>query len=282
MTLKRTALVATLALCTAIAAAPARAQPAAAASAANDPGYVPSAGQAGKDVIWLPTSQSLVDRMLEMAELKPDDHLVDLGSGDGRLVITAAKRGATARGIEYNPDLVALSIRTAAAEGVAARTHFEKADLFESDFSNATVVTMFLLPKLNLRLRPILLAMKPGTRIVSNSFDMDEWSPDATEEVTSDCSTYCQAYRWTVPAQVEGNWRLGDGAELALQQRFQMLEGTLRRGGQLLPVSEARMHGTQIRFTAGGESYTGQWSERQLQGTMNGGARTWRAVPAPG
>lgn len=243
------------------------------------PAYEPSEGQAGKDVIWIPTSQVLVDRMLEMAKLTPRDHLVDLGSGDGRLVITAAKRGATARGIEYNPDMVALSQRAAQAEGVSERAKFEKADIFESDFSNATVVTLFLLPELNLRLRPILLDMKPGTRIVSNSFDMDDWKPDETARVVEGCRTYCEAFRWTVPAKVEGTWRLGGGGELEIKQTYQMLEGTLRRNGQAVPISEARMDGTRIAFTAGEQRYAGEVKGREMQGTAGAGAR-WKATRA--
>jgi len=245
---------------------------------ATPPDYAPKEGQAGKDVIWLPTAQSLVDRMLEMAKLTPRDHLIDLGSGDGRLVSTAAKRGATAHGIEYNPDLVTLSQRAAQTEGVTARATFEKADIFESDFSRATVITMFLLPELNLQLRPKLLEMKPGTRIVSNSFDMGDWQPDQTQQVTENCRTYCEAYQWTVPAKVAGTWRLADGRELVLKQTFQMLEGTLNQGGNAIAVSDARMEGTRIRFTAGNDRYVGEVTPGRMQGSVNDGARAWRAV----
>src|SRR5690606_33272620 len=158
--------------------------------------YAPSVGQQGKDVVWVPTSQALVDRMLEMAQLTANDRLVDLGSGDGRLVITAAKHGAISRGIEFDPDLVAMSKRAAQAEGVTERATFEQADIFESDFSDASVVTLFLLPSLNLRLRPTLLDMKPGTRVVSNSFAMEAWEPDESVEVKEDCTNYCHAYKW--------------------------------------------------------------------------------------
>jgi hypothetical protein len=240
------------------------------------PEYVPSAGQAGKDVIWLPTSQVLVDRMLEMAGLTPDDHLVDLGSGDGRLVITAAQRGARAHGIEYNPDLVALSQRAAEAEGVSGRATFEKADIFESDFSKASVVTLFLLPELNLRLRPTLLAMKPGTRIVSNSFDMGDWQPDETQRVVEGCQTYCQAHRWTVPAQVEGTWKLGRGQELVLKQTYQRLEGSLQQEQRITAISDARMEGNNISFKVGDQLYVGEVKGRRMQGTMDGGA-SWKA-----
>ncbi|MDO9134568.1 cyclopropane-fatty-acyl-phospholipid synthase family protein [Hydrogenophaga sp.] len=249
------------------------------APAQPEPTFEPSEGQAGKDVIWLPTSQVLVDRMLAMARLTPKDHLIDLGSGDGRLVITAAKRGATAHGIEYNPDFVAFSQRAAQAEGVSQRATFEKADIFESDFSKATVITLFLLPDLNMRLRPTLLDMKPGTRVVSNSFNMGDWTPDQTAEVTEGCQSYCQAFQWTVPAKVAGTWRLGDGRELVLKQSFQMLEGSLRQGGQARPISEARMDGPRISFVAGGQRYAGEVNGQRMQGTVAGGTQ-WRATQA--
>src|SRR5512139_935863 len=139
--------------------------------------FKPEVGQHGKDVVWVPTAQPVVEKMLDMAKVTPQDYLIDLGSGDGRTVIAAAKRGAHALGIEYNPDMVELSRQNAEAEGVSGRATFVKADLFESDFSKATVITMFLLPELNLRLRPTLLGLKPGTRIVSNTFTMEDWQP---------------------------------------------------------------------------------------------------------
>src|SRR4029450_704593 len=136
--------------------------------------FEPQVGQAGKDVVWVPTPQTLVDKMLDMAKVTKDDFVMDLGSGDGRTVITAAKRGARAMGVEYNPDMVALAQRNAAKEGVSDRATFVKADLFETDFSKATVITMFLLPDINIRLRPKILDMKPGTRVGSNFFTMGE------------------------------------------------------------------------------------------------------------
>ena len=164
--------------------------------------YQPQVGQQGKDVVWVPTPQALVDRMLDMGKVTAKDYVIDLGSGDGRTVITAAKRGAKALGIEYNPDMVELSKRNAAKEGVTDKASFVKADLFESDFSQATVITMFLLPDINLKLRPKILGLKPGTRIVSNSFDMGEWKPDETVNVTEGCTNWCTAYLWIVPAKV--------------------------------------------------------------------------------
>src|SRR6188768_1521809 len=160
------------------------------AQAAQKP-FEPQVGQAGKDVVWVPTPQVLVEKMLDMAKVTPQDIVYDLGSGDGRTVITAAKRGARAFGIEYNPDMVELSKKNAAAAGVNEdRATFMRADLFETDFSKATVITMFLLPDINLKLRPKILDMRPGTRIVSNTFTMGEWEADVTETVSEGCTTW--------------------------------------------------------------------------------------------
>lgn len=232
--------------------------------------YSPMVGQEGKDVIWVPTPQPLVDLMLDTAKLTPADTLVDLGSGDGRLVITAAKRGASARGIEYNPDLVALAKRQAAAQGVGGKAVFEEADIFESDFSEANVVTLFLLPALNLRLRPTLLDMAPGTRIVANSFTMDDWKPDEIAQLAGEaCEGWCTAYKWIVPAKVEGVWQLGDGKVLTLKQEFQMLTGTLRDRGVSAPIRDARLYGTQIRFAVYADEYAGQVKDGKMTGTVN-------------
>ena len=256
------------AVCTTFLGGAAVAQPAAAAGSSA---YKPEVGQSGKDVVWVPTSQTLVDRMLDMVGLTPADRLVDLGSGDGRLVITAAKRGATARGIEYNPDMVALSKRAAIAEGVTARATFEEADIFKSDFSNATVVTLFLLPDLNLRLRPTILNMPPGTRVISNSFDMGEWQPDESQQVTVGCTGYCNALKWIVPAKVDGTWKLADNRELVIRQSFQRFDGTLRDGPVSAPVSDAKLDGARIQFTAGGKRYSGQVAGNRIQVTIEGG-----------
>jgi hypothetical protein len=218
--------------------------------------YEPHVGQAGKDVVWVPTPQALVDRMLDMGKVTAKDYVIDLGSGDGRTVITAAKRGAKALGIEYNPDMVELSKRNAVKEGVTDKANFMKADLFESDFSQATVITMFLLPDINLRLRPKILNLKPGTRIVSNSFDMGEWKADETVNAGEGCTNWCTAYLWIVPAKVEGTWKLPQG-ELTLKQTFQMVSGTLKNGGNTAQISNGKLNGDQISFTAGGTQYTG-------------------------
>ena len=228
--------------------------------------YEPMSGQAGKDVIWVPTPQVLVDKMLDMAKVTPADFVIDLGSGDGRTVITAAKRGATALGIEYNPDMVELSKRNAQNEGVAGKASFVKADLFESDFSRATVITMFLLPSINVKLRPKILALKPGTRIVSNSFNMDTWQPDETATLSRDqgCNAgWCAALFWIVPAQVAGTHKIPQG-ELILEQRFQELSGTLRTEGKSLDVS-GKVVGEEIYFTAGGRAYHGRMNGKALE-----------------
>ena len=190
--------------------------------------FEPQVGQDGKDVIWVPTPQALVDKMLDMAKVTSKDYVIDLGSGDGRTVITAAKRGSKALGIEYNPDMVELSKRNAAKEGVSDKASFMKADLFESDFSQAQVITMFLLSSINLKLRPKILDLKPGTRIVSNTFDMGDWKPDEDATIPG-CNSWCTAHLWIVPAKVEGTWTFPQG-ELTLRQTYQLIMGNLRNG----------------------------------------------------
>lgn len=225
---------------------------------APSPSYTPQVGQEGKDVVWVPTPQALVDRMLDMAKVTAKDVVYDLGSGDGRTVITAAKRGARAYGIEYNPDMVALSQRNAEQAGMSKRATFRKADLFETDLSQATVITMFLLPEINLRLRPKILELKPGTRIVSNTFTMGEWEPDqkATLDSKDGCtSSWCTALLWIVPAKVAGTHKLPQG-ELTLAQEFQKISGTLESGGKSLAVS-GRVRGSAVSFSAGGHEYHG-------------------------
>ncbi|WP_419899517.1 class I SAM-dependent methyltransferase [Roseomonas sp. USHLN139] len=244
------------------------------------PAYSPTVGQAGKDVVWVPTQQQLVDRMLDMARVTAQDYVVDLGSGDGRTVITAAQRGARAHGIEFNPDMVALSRRNAEAAGVTGRASFVQADIFQSDFSDATVVTLFLLQTLNERLRPTLLAMKPGTRVVSNTFTMGDWKPDQSFDTGAACASFCRAYLWIIPARVAGTWQIGED-RLVLEQRYQGLTGTLTQGGQAHAISEAKMEGEAITFTANGRRYTGRLEGGALTGQVEGGA-AWRAVKAAG
>jgi Methyltransferase domain len=237
--------------------------------------YEPRVGQEGKDVIWVPTPQALVDKMLDLAKLTQNDFLIDLGSGDGRTVITAAKRGARALGIEYNPDMVELSKRNAAKEGVSDRTSFAKADLFESDFSEAQVITMFLLPEINMRLRPKLLDMKPGTRIVSNSFTMGDWKADQTATVKDSCASYCTAHLWIVPAKVDGTWKLPQG-ELIIKQIYQRFSGSLRANGANSAITDGQLRGEQISFTARGVKHSGQVRGNTIEGTA--GKEKWSAT----
>jgi precorrin-6B methylase 2 len=234
--------------------------------------FEPTVGQAGKDVVWVPTPQALVEKMLDLAKVTPQDYLMDLGSGDGRTVITAAKRGLRAQGVEYNPDMVDLSKRNAAAAGVGDKATFVKADLFETDFSKAQVITMFLLPSINLRLRPTILNMRPGTRIVSNSFTMDDWQADATTTVEGDCTTWCTAYLWIVPAKAEGTWQLGSNT-LTLTQKYQALTGTLGSN----PLTNGRLNGDQVTFSVGGTTYTGTVSGNSMKGTTGTGT-AWSAT----
>ena len=243
------------------------------AQATEQKPFEPTVGQAGKDVVWVPTPQALVNKMLDMAKVTPADFLMDLGSGDGRTVITAAKRGLKAMGVEYNPDMVALSIKNAAAAGVSDKASFVKADIFETDFSKATVITLFLLPDLNLRLRPKLLEMEPGTRVVSNSFRMEAWEPDETATVSEDCVSWCTALLWIVPAKVDGTWHTAQG-DLTFSQQFQVITGTL--GGK--PISNGRLHGSEITFSLGAAQYTGQVKGSSIQGTIKGGiSPSWSA-----
>ena len=225
--------------------------------------FEPEVGQPGKDVVWVPTSQVLVEKMLDIAKVTPQDFLIDLGSGDGRTVISAAKRGLKAHGIEYNEDMVGLAQRNAAQAGVSDRATFAKADLFESDFSKANVITMFLLPSINEKLRPQILNLKPGTRIVSNTFTMGDWRADETASVGDGCTNWCTALMWIVPAKVAGTWQLGN-QELTLTQTFQMLSGTLGKAA----ITEGRLNGNTITFMADGQRYTGTVEGKTMKGSV--------------
>ena len=245
----------------------------------GDARYSPTVGQAGKDVIWVPTPPELVEKMLRMAKITPEDFVIDLGSGDGRIAIAAAKKfGARAQGIEYNPDMVALSNREAQRQGVADKVRFVKADIFQSDFSQATIITMYLLPDLNLKLRPKILDLKPGTRVVSHQFSMEEWPPDETAEIDSRL-----AYLWIVPAKVGGTWSLriegsGQDRDLTLRQSFQLLSGRMKAGPAALELAEARLRGDEIRFSVVEGSVRRDFSGRVRGTTMDG---TVSATGAP-
>ena len=230
-----------------------------------DKPYEPESGQQGKDVVWVPTPQVVVDKMLEIAKVTAQDVVIDLGSGDGRTVITAARLGARALGIEYNPDMVEYSKRAATAAGMTARATFVKADLFETSFAEATVLTMFLLPDINRKLRPKILDLKPGTRIVSNTFTMGEWKPDAEADLYGQqgcSSSYCKVLHWVVPQKVEGEYKVAQG-ELKLAQEFQMLTGTLKQGTTTLNLT-GRVYGEEIVLTAGNKQYRGRLADGKL------------------
>jgi len=228
-------------------------------------GYVPQEGQEGKDVVWVPTPEALVQRMLDIANVSPKDYLIDLGAGDGRTVIAAAKRGVRAHGIEYNPDMVALAKQRAIEAGVTGMATFEEADLFQTDLSKATVITMFLLPSINLELRPRLLDLAPGTRIVSNTFTMEAWEPDQRSKVEEDCTSWCTALLWIVPARAAGAWQIG-GETLTLAQDFQTVRGSLGSAA----VEDGKLAGTSIRFRVGERVYEGQVNGDTITGTVGG------------
>lgn len=241
--------------------------------------YVPEIGQQGKDVVWVPTPQELVDTMLSIAGVTPDDFVIDLGSGDGRTVITAAKRGAHALGIEYNPDLVALSKRNAEIEGVSNKAEFIEGDLFECDLSKATVITMFLLPEINLKLRPRLLELKPGTRIVSNTFTMGEWEPDYEATTAENWNSWNSALLWIIPARIEGIWELGQD-QLIISQEFQMIHGKLISDDKNLTLRNGRLRGNEITFMIDDVLYTGYVSGNKMEGTVRDGdsEKKWIAI----
>jgi len=240
--------------------------------------YEPISGQAGKDVVWVPTPPVLVEKMLDMARVTPQDYVMDLGSGDGRNVIAAAKRGARALGVEYNPDMVELSRRIAAREGVADKALFVQGDMFEADISQATVLALFLLTENLNRLVPKFLDLSPGSRIVVNGFEIDDWKADEIGRADGDCESWCTAYLYIVPARVAGTWLLPRG-RLALEQRFQELTGTLSSDGTSAPIKNGRLRGNRISFTVGGVDYIGHVQGDTMSGDLKGSASgDWRAV----
>ena len=252
---------------------------AATAQTSSEP-FKPVVGQEGKDVVWVPTPPVLVEKMLDMAKVTPQDFVMDLGSGDGRNIIAAAKRGARALGVEYNPDMVEYSKRTAAAEGVAERAMFVQGDMYEADISQATVLALFLLTENLNRLAPKFLSLRPGTRIVANHFGIDGWETDETGRAEGDCEMWCTALLYIVPARVAGTWRLDQG-ELTLEQKFQTATGTLTSGNTVLPVRNARLRGDQISFSIGDADYTGRVAGDTMQGNVTGTRHgTWSATRA--
>lgn len=257
------------------------------------PVFIPKIGAAGKDVIWWPTPDLLVNAMLEMAHVVPGDTVIDLGSGDGRIVIEAAKRGAYAIGIEYERQMVELSVQRAAKEGVTDRAIFVNTDLFEFDFSAGTVISMYLLPDLNLRLRPRLLALKPGTRILSNTFEIEDWEPDDyitveynEEEMPDNASMEIKssnAYLWIVPANVEGTW-ISEEGEFHLSQQFQQLMGTFETETKTIEIQAGKLRGYEIHFEIDDKIFNGIISDRQISGTITyeNITRKWTAIKSAG
>jgi SAM-dependent methyltransferase len=254
----------------------------AACAAAQGPSpkeYQPQVGQAGKDVVWVPMPEEQVERLLDMGKVTSADFVVDLGSGDGRTVIAAAKRGARAIGVEFDPDLVVFSRNTAAKAGVGDKAQFVEGDLFKTDLSRATVITLFLLDDINLRLRPALLSLKPGTRVLSNTFRMGDWEPDASDWYPPGCYNWCGLYLWIVPSRVEGSWQTTEG-KLTLEQKYQMVTGGFGGGTAERAISGGRLNGDEIRFTSGGAEYRGRVSGNYIEGTVagSGGVRPWKAT----
>ncbi|MEQ1774022.1 MAG: methyltransferase domain-containing protein [Burkholderiales bacterium] len=241
--------------------------------------YKPIAGQPGKDVVWIPTPDITLEKMLDMARLAPSDYVIDLGSGDGRMVIAAARRGARAHGVEFNPDLVALSQRAAAAAGVADKATFSQGDMFEADISKATVMPLFLLPNHLSTLAPKFLMLKPGARIVSNTYEIGGgWEPDETVRTTP-CNSWCIAILYIVPAPVAGTWRLSDGTWLLIEQYFQKFSGAYQIEGVSVPIENGKLRGTEISFTVNQVQYSGHIKGDTMQGVAQGRVkRDWRAV----
>jgi precorrin-6B methylase 2 len=246
--------------------------------AAQTQAFEPYEGQPGKDVVWVPTRPALVERMLDLASVTPRDFVVDLGSGDGRMVIAAAKRGARALGVEYEPEMIALARRNAAAAGVGERAQFVQGDMFQADFSQATVLALFLLPANLRRLTPKFLDLAPGTRIVSNTYRIEGWEEETYAEIGGECFAWCTAYLYLVPAKVAGAWRLPAGI-VHFTQDIQQLNGTLvLPGGRAVPAT-GRVKGDQVRFAVGLDTYTGRVHGAEMSGEANGArGGYWKAT----
>lgn len=244
------------------------------AQSTTDP-YQPKVGQPGKDVVWVPTPAEMVDRMLDLGRVSPDDFVVDLGSGDGRNVIAAAKRGARALGVEYNPELVEFSRKNAEKEGVGEKATFVQGDMFEADFSKATVLVLFLLPDNLKRLQPKILALKPGTRIVANTFGFSGWEPETTTRMEEGCRAWCEAMLYVVPANVNGSWRIGDDT-LELHQEFLNVKGTLTSNGQTRTIENGTVKVSEITFAIEGATYTGKIQGNSITGIVKAGGQERR------
>jgi SAM-dependent methyltransferase len=239
--------------------------------------FKPVEGQAGKDVVWVPTPADMVERMLDLAQLTPQDFVIDLGSGDGRNVIAAARRGARALGVEYNPEMVTLSRRNAVQAGVADRAQFMQGDMFEADISQATVLALFLLPDNLRKLTPKFMALKPGTRIVANTFGIDGWQHDDIYKMGDNCYSWCSALLYVVPARVAGTWQMEGGKDsLVLEQDFQSVKGELLSGRAKAVIGNGRLRGDWISFTLGKAQYEGRVLGDAIEGIVQGGGK-WSA-----
>jgi SAM-dependent methyltransferase len=215
----------------------------------------------------------MVEKMLDLAQVAPQDFVMDLGSGDGRMVIAAAKRGARALGVEYEQKLVELSRKAAEADGVTERATFVQGDMFTADISKATVLALFLLPEHFRKLTPKFLDLPPGSRIVVNTFGIPDWEPDVVQRLESGCEAWCDAKLYVVPARVGGTWQLAGGS-LVLQQTFQQVSGTLSTGGRSTPLESAILRGDQISFSVGDQRYAGRVSGDSMEGTVTSAAGT--------
>ena len=235
-----------------------------ASPAAQQKPFEPEVGQGGKDVVWVPTPQALVEKMLDLAQVRPDDLVMDLGSGDGRNIIAAAKRGARAIGVEYNPKMVALSNHLAEQAGVAGKATFIEGDMFTADISAATVMALFLLPDNLERLRDTFMKLRPGTRMVLNTFGIPEWDADARETIAGDCVSWCTALLYHVPAQIAGTWASTVGT-LHLSQSYQMVMGARAHQGGTSTVS-GRLRGTSLTLDVGGQTLTGTVTGDRIDG----------------
>jgi SAM-dependent methyltransferase len=241
---------------------------------AQDKPFEPVVGQAGKDVVWVPTPPELVEKMLDMANVTPQDLVMDLGSGDGRNIIAAAKRGALAIGVEFNPDMVALSKRTAREAGVADKAHFIEEDMYTADISKATVMALFLLPDNLRKMTDKFLALKPGSRLVLNTFAIPDWEADETETIQGDCASWCTSLLYYVPAKVAGTWKTPQG-ELTLTQEFQKVSGTLTMDGKPVVVS-GKLRGDQITLNGGSAELVGKVVGDRIEGANWSATRTAR------
>lgn len=240
--------------------------------------FVPQVGQPGKDVVWVPSPEVTVAKMMEVGRINAQDFVVDLGSGDGRNVIAAAKLGARGLGVEYNPDMVELSKKNAVKEGVAERAQFVQGDMYKAEFSKATALALFLLPSNLTELRDKIFNLQPGTRVVLNTFSIPDWTPD--ESITLDnCESWCTVLLNIVPAKIAGQWRTQNGAEVTLTQQYQMLSGTAKSAqGQTVQVS-GRLRGNEVTLSAGQgqQEFTGVVKGNVIEGTQRQG----NAAPQP-